>query len=49
MRNIPQEGEVYRHFKGNEYQIIALAEHSVINGADLVPYVPKLVNQPHSC
>ena len=28
MRNIPQEGEMYRHFKGNEYQIIAVAEHS---------------------
>ena len=28
MRNIPQEGETYRHFKGNEYQIIAVAEHS---------------------
>lgn len=28
MRNIPKEGEIYRHFKGNEYQIVALAEHS---------------------
>lgn len=28
MRNIPQEGEMYRHFKGNEYQIITVAEHS---------------------
>ena len=28
MRNIPQEGEMYRHFKGNEYQIIEVAEHS---------------------
>ncbi len=28
MRNIPVEGEFYRHFKGNEYQIIAVAEHS---------------------
>ena len=23
MRNIPKEGDMYRHFKGNEYQIIA--------------------------
>ena len=28
MRNIPQEGEMYRHFKGNEYQIITVAEYS---------------------
>lgn len=28
MRNIPKEGEIYRHFKGNEYQIVAVAEHS---------------------
>lgn len=28
MRNIPKEGEMYRHFKGNEYQIVAVAEHS---------------------
>ena len=28
MKNIPKEGEIYRHFKGNEYQIVAVAEHS---------------------
>lgn len=37
MRNIPQEGEMYRHFKGNEYQIIAVAEHSE-DGAQMVVY-----------
>ena len=26
--NTPQIGERYRHFKGNEYQIVALAKHS---------------------
>lgn len=28
MRNEPQENEIYRHFKGNQYQIVAVAIHS---------------------
>ncbi len=26
--NTPQIGEHYKHFKGNEYEIVALAKHS---------------------
>ena len=37
MRNIPQEGEMYRHFKGNEYQIVTVAEHSE-DGSQMVVY-----------
>lgn len=28
MRNDPKENEIYRHFKGNDYQIVTLATHS---------------------
>lgn len=28
MRNIPEPQEIYRHFKGNLYQIVTLAEYS---------------------
>ncbi|TDA22230.1 DUF1653 domain-containing protein [Extibacter muris] len=27
-RHIPQKGECYRHFKGNRYQVLAVASHS---------------------
>ena len=37
MRIIPVEGEIYHHFKGNEYQIIAVAEHSE-DGSQMVVY-----------
>ncbi len=28
MREIPRPGQIYRHFKGNLYQIVAIARHS---------------------
>ena len=28
MRETPKEFEIYRHFKGNHYQIVTIAEHS---------------------
>ena len=28
MQKIPQAGDIYRHFKGNRYQVIAIAQHS---------------------
>ena len=37
MRNIPQPGQVYRHFRGNMYRIVTLAEHSE-TGEELVIY-----------
>lgn len=37
MRNIPTPQQVYRHFKGNLYQIVTLAEHSE-SGEMLVVY-----------
>lgn len=37
MRSIPRAQEVYKHFKGNIYQIITIAEHSE-NGEKMVIY-----------
>ncbi len=37
MRSIPRAQEVYKHFKGNVYQIITIAEHSE-NGEKMVIY-----------
>lgn len=28
MRDLPKELEIYRHFKGNDYQIVTLCEHT---------------------
>lgn len=37
MRENPKEQEIYRHFKGNDYQIVTLCEHSE-TGEQLVIY-----------
>lgn len=46
-RPLPQEGEVWRHFKGNEVKIVGIAQHTEWNTLDVVyTYVGKLFNRP---
>ncbi len=37
MRSLPVADEIYRHFKGNEYKIVTIAEHSE-DGSQMVVY-----------
>lgn len=46
-RPLPQEGEVWRHFKGNDAKIIGIAQHTEWNTLDVVyAYAGKLFNRP---
>lgn len=46
-RPLPQEGEVWRHFKGNEVKIIGIAQHTEWNTLSVVyTYAGKLFNRP---
>lgn len=37
MRELPQSGEIWRHFKKNDYRIITIAEHTE-TGEKMVVY-----------
>ena len=46
-RPLPQEGEVWRHFKGNEVKIVGIAQHTEWNTLSVVyTYNGKLFNRP---
>lgn len=46
-RPLPQEGEVWRHFKGNEVKIVGIAQHTEWNTLSVVyTYSGKLFNRP---
>lgn len=42
-RRMPKAGEIYRHFKGNEYEIVAVAKHTE---TEELCVVYKNVNSP---
>lgn len=42
--NTPQAGEKYRHFKGNEYEIIAIGKHTETH-EDMVVYKALYENE----
>lgn len=46
-RPLPQEGEVWRHFKGNKVKIVGIAQHTEWNTLDVVyTYAGKLFSRP---
>lgn len=46
-RPLPQEGEVWRHFKGNEVKVVGIAQHTEWNTLSVVyTYNGKLFNRP---
>lgn len=46
-RPLPQEDEVWRHFKGNEVKIVGIAQHTEWNTLSVVyTYNGKLFNRP---
>ena len=46
-RPLPQEGEVWRHFKGNKVKIVGIAQHTEWNTLSVVyTYAGKLFNRP---